>query len=283
MRIFKSKLFIFGLVTVLIIILIGVTYQPESKINRFGNVLGFVVSPFQKFISFSSHKISSTFVYFSDIKTLEKENKDLKTKIYQLENENRDLKKYEGKIKELQDALNLKGQFEQYDFIGANIIAKDLGNWFNIFTIDIGGKNGINTGFPVITGKGLVGRISNSGVNSSKVISIIDMDSTVFGRISKTRDLVRIKGDFVLKEQGFCKMDYIPTDADITVGDTVETSGLGGIYPKGIIIGNVIEIRQSGSELGRYAVVKPAVDFQRLEEVIVLKNNMGEAVVSNNK
>lgn len=282
-RFFTSKLFLFIFITVVIVILIGVSSGSNSKVNHIGGILNTALTPFQKFISFSSQKISSSMAFFSDVKTMRKENEDLKAKLYKLENENRDLLKYKDKITELQEALDLKDQFNDYDFIGANIIAKDMGNWFNIFTIDRGTKDGIASGYPVITGKGLVGRVISTGRFSSRIKAVIDIDSTVFGRISKTRDLVRIKGDLELKETGLCKMDYIPSDADISVGDTIETSGLGGIYPKGIIIGRITEVRQSGNELSRYAVVKPAVDFRRLEEVIILKSKAGEDAGSSAK
>jgi len=87
--------------------------------------------------------------------------------------------------------------------------------------------------------------------------------------------LVFVKGDLQLKNQGLCRLDNIFPDMDIAVGDTIETSGLGGIYPKGIIIGKVKEVRRKTNDLNRYAIIEPAVDFKRLEEVFVLesKNN----------
>jgi rod shape-determining protein MreC len=72
-------------------------------------------------------------------------------------------------------------------------------------------------------------------------------------------------------------MDYIPVDVDVAVNDLIETSGLGGIYPKGIIIGKVVEIKKASSELNRYAIIQPTVDFKRLEEVYVLRNKSGKS------
>jgi len=106
---------------------------------------------------------------------------------------------------------------------------------------------------------------------TSKVISIIDEDSSISARLSKTSDLVVVKGDRKLKEQGLCIMNYIPADADVSAGDRVETSGVGGIYPKGILIGTVKEVRQRTNDLDRYAIIEPVVDFKRLEEVFILK------------
>ena len=248
----------------------GVSSNYSSNVNQFGNVLSVILSPVQKLFSFSGSKVEGSLSFFRDIKAVKQENEELKAKIDQLENERDDLLEFKAKNKDLRDALNLKDQFNDYDFLGANVIAKDPGNWFNIFTVDRGSKDGIGTDYPVITSKGLVGKVTVSGINSSKVISVIDSDSTVSARVAKTRDLVVVRGEMSLAEKGLCRMDYIH-DIDLAIGDTIETSGMGGIFPKGIVVGKVKQLMQATGELTRYAIIEPTVDFQRLEEVFVLK------------
>ncbi len=272
LRLFKSKLFILLFVTVVILSVMGISARQDSIVNRFGGILNAVMPPFQRLFSISGQKSGAFISFFRDTKAIRMENEQLKIKVDNLEKENNELKSFKEENKELKAVLNLKDQFNSYDFIGANITAKDMGNWFNVFTVDRGSRDGIAKDFPVITGKGLVGKVFSAGSISSKVISIIDVDSTVSARISKTRDYVRVKGDINLKNKGLCVMDYIPLDVDVEVGDTVETSGIGGIFPKGIIIGSVKEIRQTSSEMNRYAIIEPAVDFQRLEDVFILKS-----------
>lgn len=278
MGIFRSRFFILILVTIMILVVIGITSDQESGFFKINNIMDVSLSPFQKVIHFFSNKIKSAALYVKDIKVLKQENEQLKLQIDQLEKENRELTEYRGKIKELRDALSIKDKFSDYEVVGANVVSKDPGNWFNIFRIDIGNRDGISISeknssyYPVMTSKGLVGRIIGTDVFSSRVMSIIDVDSTVSARLYKTRDLVIVKGDLTLKNQGLCKMDYIPPEVDIMVGDIIETSGMGGIFPKGIIIGRIKEVRQSNNELSRYAVIEPAVDFKRLEEVVVLKS-----------
>ncbi|MCX7711359.1 MAG: rod shape-determining protein MreC [Clostridia bacterium] len=274
LRLFKSKLFILVLTTLVILIVMGVSTNQNSSVNQFGNVLSVILSPGQKFLSYCGQKMEGSFTFFNDIKAVKKENEELKARLDQLEKERIELEDYKVKNKELREALNLKDQFGDYVFLGANIIAKDPGNWFDVFNIDRGSKDGISSDYPVITSKGLVGKVTTPGLLSSKVIAIIDSDSTVSARISKTRDLVLVRGDLSLKDQGLCRMDYIPPDADIAVGDTIETSGVGGIFPKGIVIGKVKKVLQDNSVMTRYAVIEPAVDFKRLEEVLVLKEKV---------
>lgn len=272
LNLFKKKSFLLLLVTLAILLVIGLSSNENSRINWLGNSVSVVLSPFQKIFLSSGEKVSASMSFFKDIKTVKQENEELKSKIDELEKENSELSGYREKIKELKIALNLKDQFNDYELIGANIIGKDAGNWFNIFNIDRGSRDAIGWNFPVITAKGLVGRVSVSDIFSSKVISIIDPDSTVSGRISRTRDTVLVRGDLTLKDQGLCRMDHISPEVDISYGDTIETSGIGGIYPKGIIIGKVKSVSQNTSELSRYAIIEPAVDFKRLEEVFVLKD-----------
>ncbi|MFZ5990083.1 MAG: rod shape-determining protein MreC [Bacillota bacterium] len=276
LRLIKSKLFILLAVTVAILVIMGLSSKQDSKINYAGNVFSVVLSPFQEFINYLGGQIDGASGYLKDTKVLREENETLKAQIDKLEKEIKDLSDYREKNKELREALNIKDQFSDFDFLGANIIGKDMGNWFNVFTIDRGVQDGIGNNFAVITSKGLVGRVIGTDLISSKVISIIDEGSTVSARISKTRDLVVVKGDLKLKDEGLCRLDYIPPDVDVSVGDKIETSGLGGIYPKGIIIGEIKEVRRRSSELNRYAIIKPAVDFKRLEEVLILvsKNNL---------
>jgi rod shape-determining protein MreC len=259
-------------VTVAILIIIGLSVRKNSKVNSVSNVLTVVLNPFQEFINYIGDRIEGAAKYLEDIEALNQENEALKARINELEKEVKELSDYREKNKELKEALNIKDQFSDVEFLGANIIAKDMGNWFNIFTIDRGITDGITVDSAVITKDGLVGRIISADLVSSKVITIIDEDSTVSARVSKTRDLVFVKGDLQLKNQGLCRLDNIFPDMDIAVGDTIETSGLGGIYPKGIIIGKVKEVRRKSSDLSRYAIIEPAVDFKRLEEVFVLEN-----------
>jgi len=278
-RFIKSKLFILLTVTVIVLIVMGLSSRKNSKIKYVSNVFTVVLTPFQELINYIGGQIDEASSYLKDIKALNDENEALKARIAELEDEVKELEGYKTKNDELKKALNIKHQFSDVEFLGANIIAKDMGNWFNTFTIDRGISDKISVDSTVITSNGLVGRVVSTDLISSKVVSIIDESSTVSARIAKTGNLVFVRGDLKLKEQGLCKLDNIFPDVDISVGDTIETSGLGGIYPKGITIGTVKEIRRKTNDMNRYAIIEPAVDFKRLEEVFVLigKDNIEKA------
>jgi len=272
-RLFKNKLFLLILVSVILLTIIGISSSNKDAFSLIRNVVTVPLTPLQKFFTSIGERIEYFFSTFEEIKNLKAENERLKIRVNELEKENRELLVYKEKNDELREALKLKSQFEEYELIGANVIAKEPGNWFDVFKIDVGTRDGIDVDYPVITStKGLVGRVVSCDLTSSKVISIIDEDSVVSCWLSKPEGgHVIVRGDIALKEQGLCYMNNIPASIDIAVDDVIETSGLGGIYPKGILVGRVKEIRRAGSNMDRYVIIEPEVDFQRLQEVFVLK------------
>jgi rod shape-determining protein MreC len=267
---FRNKIFIICTLSIVFLTFILVSQNPDSKINILGNSISIPATPLQGILSGTWNKISNTFGFVGQMYQVNNENISLKKEIEALKSENRELNKYKNENIELKKILNFKDKLSNYNFTGANIVAKDVGNWFSIFTIDAGNRDNVKIDDPVISSNGLVGRILTVGVNSSKVLCIIDSDSSVAAILSKTRDDVVVKGDLSLKFNSSCRMELIPPEADVKFGDIVETSGLGGIFPKGIKIGEVLEVRATDNGMSRIAVIKTGVDFRRLENVIVL-------------
>lgn len=276
LRLFKNKVFLLLLTTIILFIVIGVTAKEDSKLHWVSNLLNSAVSPVQKAFSGSARKVDSTISFFKDSKAIKEENNKLKARIDELEKANNELQGLKEKNTELMAALDLKKQLDDFEMVGANIIANDAGNWFNTFTVDRGTNDGVKRDSTVVSSKGLVGRVSVCGPFTSKVVSIIDVDSTVAARVTKTGYNVIVKGDINLKDKGLCRLEIKDAEAQISVGDNIETSGLGMLFPKGIIVGKVKEIRQINSELNRYAIIEPVVDFNRMDEVFVLKNKSSD-------
>ncbi|NLK87277.1 MAG: rod shape-determining protein MreC [Clostridiaceae bacterium] len=274
-RLLKSKWFIISLITIALLVVMGVSVNKNSKLNWLSNILSVPLKPVQGFFTTAGQKIDDLISYFDGIDALREENKALKEEISLLKTENREYAELKSENDELKRAFGIKGEFDDYTLVGANIIAMEPGNWYSVFKVDIGEDDGISEDLPVITGsKGLVGRVLDTDSNTANIQTIIDEDSAISGWIAKAGGgHAIIKGDMKLREDGLCKMVYIPIEVDVEVGDVIETSGVGGIYPKGIIIGEVVEVRKTSSEMDRYAVIKPAADLKRLEVIFILKNN----------
>ena len=274
MKYFKNRALIVLIVTLVLIVTIGLTINPLSSINWFGNLISIPFTSIEKVFTYAGQEIEAGVGLFNDVEALRAENKALKEQIDKLNNERTEYVRLKTENDNLKNVLKLKDQLDDIDMAGANVIAKDSGNLFNIFLVDKGVANGISYNMPVVTSKGLVGKVTSSQPFSSKITSIIEDGSAASAIVSKSGDLVVVKGDLKLGKEGLCKLLYIPNDLDLTQGDVIETSGMGGIYPKGIIIGTVKEVRTGESDLDRYAIIQPAVDLRRLSQVVILKKNM---------
>ena len=136
--------------------------------------------------------------------------------------------------------------------------------------INVGEKDGIKENMTVIADEGLVGHVISVTDHTAKVQTIIDTATAVTSTISTTKDTIIVQG--TLENSGELKATYIPTDATVLQGDNVETSGLGGIYPKGIHIGTIKEVYNTKNPTDRYATVETAVDFSKLATVLVITN-----------
>lgn len=270
----RNRYFIMAVIVLCIFIAMGISTKGGKEFSSFGskNIVSTVVSPFQKVLSMSARKVEDTVSFFVEMRRLKAENEELALKVDMLESENRRVKELIEENKRLRETLGFTERFIEYKKVAASVIAKEPGNWFNVFVVDRGTKDGVVNKSVVVTSSGLVGYVIDAGYNSSKVASIIDENCVVSSRLTKTRDIVIVKGSFELRNTGLCKMEYIQTETDVEAGDMVETSGLGGIFPGGILVGKIKEIRQGGHDISRYAIVEPSVDFKRLEEVFILVN-----------
>ncbi|TBR17703.1 rod shape-determining protein MreC [bacterium] len=165
----------------------------------------------------------------------------------------------------LKKLLSFK-QNTPYKVIAARVIGRDPSNWDSVLIIDKGSQNGIKKGFVSITFLGLAGRVLEAGETTSKIILINDPNLSISALVQRSRQEGLVMGSL----GGNLVMKYLPKDSDIKVSDTVITSGFTGNYPKGLIIGTVIEVGVEFSWLTRYALIKPVVNLANLEEVLVI-------------
>ena len=171
----------------------------------------------------------------------------------------------------LRELFDLGAQYDEYDKVGARIIAKDSGNWFHSFTIDKGSEDGLMIDMNVMAGSGLVGRIIDVGPNWSKVMAIIDDNSNTSGMVLSTSDNLIVTGDLELYADGIISFEKLVDSADRVVeGDKIVTSNVSDKYLPGILIGYISSINKDSNNLTKSGYITPAVDFEHLEEVLVI-------------
>ncbi len=265
----KGKI-ILSAVTVLLVVIMALSTIPSLKPNFVSNAVGVLVSPVQKVISSMINSTQGFFTFVFNMKEYQSENEELVERINILEKEVRETEELKKENTRLRSMLEMRERQTEYETETAEVIAKEAGNWFNSFTIDKGTADGIALYNPVITDKGLVGYVAEAGTTYSKVISVIDSTASVAAVVNRTGDAAVVEGDLKLQEQGLCRMVYVNRNSVITVGDYLETSGMGGIYPKGIYIGKIKEVTDDGTGLSQNAIIEPAVDFDAVSEVFVI-------------
>jgi rod shape-determining protein MreC len=271
-RFFKSRFFI-GTISFTVIVLVVMMLSTVDRVKSpfISNAVGIVVTPVQKFFWNIGNGVSGFFIKFKDMAEYQTRYEQAQETIKKLEDDTRELYKLQSENSRLRNLLSLKEENGRYDMIGAEVVAKDSGNWYSTFIIDKGAAAGVSKKDVVITDKGLVGYVYEVGETWGKVISIIDSKSSLGGIIERTNDRAVVEGDLKFMEEGLCKASYISKSATLIVGDYVETSGLGGIYPAGLLIGKVENITVDSQGLYNEAVIETAVDFARIKEVMIIR------------
>lgn len=233
------------------------------------NTLGFIVAPAQGAVTKIGKGIGGIFGFFGNISELEKENRNLREEIERLQERINILNLVDERNAQLNELFSVDRKYSDYPKVGAEIIAKDVGNWYDIFIINKGTKDGFSKNMVVLASGGLAGRITVARYNNSTVVSVIDDTSAISARSARTGDTGSVRGDVNLVSDGLCRMEFIDAEADIVPGDEIITSHLSSIYPPGITIGSVVEVRPDPYGM-KYAIIKPAVNFRKLETVLVI-------------
>ena len=257
-------------VTVIILILIVIFSNGKSNSNFFENAATNLVMPIQNGLTYLKNKLSGNSTFFADINNLKQENENLQKKNDELEQSLRELENIKTQNATLKEYLNLTEKYGEYKTIPGYVINKDISNYSETIVINIGSEDGVKENMTVIGNEGLVGHVVSVTANTAKVQTIVDTASSISCSMSTTKDSIVCKG--TLDEESALKAIYLPTDANIIQGDSIETSGLGGIYPKGIHVGTIKKVSNSKNMTDRYAIVETAVDFSKLDTVLVITN-----------
>jgi len=257
-------------------VFIGLTATRRDRVTIFEGVIGDILNPIQKYLYMGGQRISNMFSFIGNVSTLKDENDALKAENIELNNKLIDYESLKAQNERLREMLNFKSENDQYSYLGADVIGKGSGNWYDVFIINKGYNQGVREYNPVVTGRGLVGQVMSVGPNWAKVVSIIDETSKVSGIISRTRDQGMVQGSPSYTSDMNLRMIYLPAEADVKIGDVVVTSGIGKTFPKNLKIGVVTELGDENTEFVKSVEVKPEVDFTKLEEVFVVINEISE-------
>ncbi len=225
-----------------------------------------ITAPFQKLIRQTINVTKDFWTNYFYLIDVRRENRRLKREINSFRREN---SRYEGLLathERLRKLLQFKEMIRR-PVVAAQVIGLDPTGWFKSVIIDKGKMAGLKRDMPVVNASGVVGRIVSVSNNYAKVLLIIDQNSAVDCLTQRSRDRGMVKG----MSTEVCKMDYMGKSSDAVVGDVVITSGLGGIFPKGLPVGKISGVKVGSGKLFKEIDVMPSVDFSKLEEVLVIQ------------
>ncbi len=254
---------------IILILLVFLSNMKIEKISYIGNAFSNLVMPIQSGFTYLKNKMQGNNNYFANLETLKQENAQLKENNSKLEESLRRLEMIESENKTLKEYLNLSNQYKQYNTVPAYIINKDISNYSKVFVINVGSNSGIEKDMTVIAAEGLVGHVISVTNDTAKVQTVIDSSNIVSATLENSGDNVICRG---MLENNQLKATYVSTNTTLTQGEKIYTSGMGGIYPKGIYIGTIQRIGETKNITDRYFIVETAVDFENLETVLVIKN-----------
>jgi rod shape-determining protein MreC len=263
--------------------LLLLVFSEAGTLGPLTRAVHFVLDPLLRTVSAGVESGGDLFQTVRDVRELRSEVEDLRAQVDALTVENVRLREYEAEVQQLRDLLRFVGDQQFVAPLGADVISRDAcetypcaeviatdpNPYLRNVTINVGSRQGVNVGMPVVSGgAALVGRVVEVGARSSKVQLLTDANSAVASLLQTTRATGLVVG----QPDGSLRMDYVAQqgDAVVAVGDIVLTSGLGGVLPKGLVVGQVAEVARADYELFEPILVRPAVDFARLEVVLVL-------------
>ncbi len=261
----SNRVLLFVISVVLCLALLGV-----SLAGLTGSVEGLLALPLQAVQSILTDATVSSGNLLEDVLTIQQlqaRNRDLEAALAAFQAEIVELREIQADYDRIAALLDYTRARQGEEYVVADVIGRDISAFTRVIFISRGARDGLTEGMPVITEKGLVGRVTQVSANASQVLLITDPVSAVNARLLNSRAEGSVQG-----QSGGLRMTYIDLNATIQEGDTVITSGLGGNFPEGIIIGQVTSIRQFEFELFQETEVRSLNTFDRLETVLVITN-----------
>ncbi|MCL2859939.1 MAG: rod shape-determining protein MreC [Oscillospiraceae bacterium] len=266
----KNKTGIIGtIITIVVLVcLVVVTNINNERFVFIGNAVSKIIVPIENGLTYLKNKIQGNDSFFAEVKNIKSENDELKQQNADLQQKNMEMDLLKAENANLKEYLNLADTYDQYKIVPGYVINRDFSNYESNIIINIGKKQGIAEDMVVVSDEGVVGYIVSVMDNSSKVRILTDTTSSISARSNSGAETIICRG--MLEQKNVLKGMYLEPEDKIAAGDIIETNGLGGIYPKGLKIGEVSEVVETKNVSDRYVLINTYVDFSKLDNVAVI-------------
>ena len=260
-----------AVMTILCIGLIALSLSSRFSFAPVRSALGYVIVPFQNGINVVGDWLTKQKNGFQSMKELAQENEELKAQVDELEAKNSTLVQDQEEVDRLRTLYNLDQDYSEYDKVAAQVIGKDAGNWYNTFIINRGSEDGIAVDMNVIAGAGLAGIVTEVGPHWATVRSIIDDTSNVSATVTSISQNCIVTGDLEMMDEGKIRFIQLTDREDqVQEGDKVVTSSVSSKFLRGILIGYISDVETDSNNLTKQGTIIPAVDFDNIQEVLVI-------------
>ncbi|MBQ8309436.1 MAG: rod shape-determining protein MreC [Clostridia bacterium] len=270
MKLFQNKFFLICLCVALVFAIVPSVLSLMGYQSLVKNIIGTVTFPIRWCVSAIADGFEGWGMYFQSIDVLQEQNDALKEENESLEDRLDEAILLEEENERLRAYLGMKNKYPSFTMEEGRVISYSSGNYMTNFTLDRGSLHGIEINMPVITDQGIVGRVSEVGLNWCMVSTIIESNVSVGVYIQRSGAGGLVSGDYSLMNEGVCKLGYLDANADIQIGDKILSKGTGSMYPADLEIGTVIDISMDEYSRNTVATVKPSVDFSSLTWVMIL-------------
>ncbi len=270
---FKNKLF--RIVAAVIVVILGMALYAgvNGKLTTFPQeVMGAISMPFRQVTAKVSHKFSVWKDRTIDIDEIIAENEKLKEENHQLKKNQVDYDKIKQENKEYKEFFGIKEANPDFEIVSASVVGRDGLDKFATFTVDAGEKDGVEVNDVVMSSQGVVGVVVETGKNYSRVYTILNPSVSVACFVSSTRDTGVVTGEGAYSNEGKTVINYLPKNTKAKVGDIISTTGMGEIFPEGLVVGTVESIHTDTSGNYNYAVVVPEAEISEVKTVFIIKD-----------
>ena len=263
-----------GIIIAAAALIIGLgTAARDGRIGFVQNMAGILKSPIQKVLSSAVNWFDSMYGYIYDYDSLLAENESLRSQLADAQKSARDGIEASEENSRLRKLLELREKHTDYVMESCKVVLWSTSNWSSAFTISKGASSGIEMGDPVITEYGaVVGQITELGTNWATVSTLIDVDMSVGAFVGATGNSGMVVGEFSFMRNKTAKLTYLADGAQIFVGDDVLTSGSGGAFPAGLMIGTLTAVQTEAGGQIEYGIVEPQANLDSLVQVFVIKD-----------
>ncbi len=260
------------IVTVLLLGMVVLDTASDGHMDLVENLGGTLITPIQNFCTTVIRSGGNLIKAYTEYDALKEENEKLKNELAGIGQLLRDAESYVNENKSLKAMLGIAEEHTDFQFAACTVVGSDQNGYSHTLTLNKGSADGLQKKDLVMTADGVVGYINELGLSWSKVTTVLDSSCEMGAIVTRTGDVGVLDWDYTLSEKGLLKLAYLDAGVVLNSGDGVETSGVGGVFPKGILLGRVRELKTESHGISQYAVLEPAVDVTAVDTVFVITN-----------